>query len=149
MPSHPPTTFLVVEDNDTLRGVLRQVLERPDRELLLAADAESALAVFRHHDGPLDVVIADVHLPRMDGVTLAEELRRRDPAIAVVLVSGSFDDVRSDFIELEKPYTLDALEASIADALRAAASLRAALASRPLEGRAHSGASPPVEDQPA
>jgi CheY-like chemotaxis protein len=114
------TTILIVEDNDTLRALLKRMLERLDRHVLVAADAESALALMAHSQQPIGLVIADVRLPGMNGVTLAQELRRRDPSIAVLLVSGGFDGPAGEFPELDKPFTLQALEMRIAEVVSAA-----------------------------
>ncbi|MGH3073148.1 MAG: response regulator [Gaiellaceae bacterium] len=111
------TTVLVVEDNDLLRDLLGRTLARLDRRVLVAADADSALALFDHHDARVDLVIADVRLPGMNGPALAAELRRRDPDVGVLLVSGGFDSGPGAFPELDKPFTLEALEQRISEVL--------------------------------
>ena len=62
--------------------------------MLSARDAEEALALFEGSD--VDVVITDVRMPGRDGVYLLSELRDRDPAVAVILITGyGTIDVRS------------------------------------------------------
>lgn len=91
-------------------SLLKRLRERIDVEVLTAATAERALSLVEHGEDRIGVVIADVHLPGMSGVALAKELRRRDPTIAVLLVSGDFDAPDGGFLKLDKPFTLDALE---------------------------------------
>jgi DNA-binding response OmpR family regulator len=114
------TNVLVVEDNEVLRGLLRTTLERASFRVLLAADAESALGLFASAEQPIDMLISDVKLPGMNGVKLAQELRRRDPHLPILLVSGAFDE-ETGFPELDKPFTLDELRRKIAEVARAAA----------------------------
>lgn len=114
------TNVLVVEDNEVLRGLLRTTLERSSFRVLLAADAESALGLFANAEQPIDMLISDVKLPGMNGVKLAQELRRRDPHLPILLVSGAFDE-ETGFPELDKPFTLDELRRKIAEVARAAA----------------------------
>jgi CheY-like chemotaxis protein len=115
------TTVLVVEDNQTVRTLLRRALERSEKRVLVATNARSALAIFDHFDEPVDLVVADVQLPGgMNGIQLAEEIRERDPRIGILLVSGSFDDPPGEFPELSKPFTLESLEQRIREVLVAA-----------------------------
>ncbi|MDX6439832.1 MAG: hypothetical protein QOF45_2415 [Gaiellaceae bacterium] len=108
------TTVLLVEDNDMVRTLLTRALERADHRVLTAADAERALALVEDYEHHIDVVVSDVRLPSMGGVEFAEELRRRDPELPVLLIGG-FDTAATGFPELEKPFTLDALQSKIAE----------------------------------
>ena len=78
--------ILVVEDDDDNRELLAELLRLEGHAVEEASDAERALELAARL--PFDAVIADVGLPRMDGITLARELRRRTPGVAVVAVSG-------------------------------------------------------------
>jgi DNA-binding NtrC family response regulator len=113
-------TVLVVDDDEMLRNLLCRMLERLDRRVLLAANAESALALFQHSEERIDLVISDARLSGMNGLMLAEELRLRDSAVAILLLSGSFDEPTGDFPELDKPFTLEALRERIDEILEPA-----------------------------
>lgn len=115
------TAILVVEANAIVRAMLRRALERHDHRVLLATNAESALALFEHCEEPIGLVISERQLPSMSGNRLADELRRRDPTIPILLVSSGFDGQPGDYPELGKPFTLQALEQRIAEVLTAAA----------------------------
>jgi CheY-like chemotaxis protein len=118
-------TVLVVDDDEMLRNLLLRMLERLGRRVLLAANAESALALFQHSEERIDLVISDARLSGMNGLMLAEELRLRDAEVAILLLSGSFDEPTGDFPELDKPFTLEALQRRIDEVLDPAGRSRA------------------------
>jgi hypothetical protein len=110
-PSVAPVV-LVVDDDGAIRGLMRRVFSARGFNVLTAQDATSALTVAERHTGGIHAVISDVVLPGLSGLDLVGELRRRDPNIAVVLVSGHSADAlvhhgamepRSEF--LAKPFT--------------------------------------------
>lgn len=133
------TAILVVEANAIVRTMLRRALERRDHHVLLATNAESALALFEHSEEPIGLVISEQRLSGMNGGRLADELRRRDPMIPILLVGSGIDGPPGDYPELDKPFTLDALEQRIAEVLTAASriafSSEAAVASSLLRDR--------------
>ena len=79
-------SVLVVDDEPGVRGLLDSMLRRAGFEVHLAAAAEEALETFRRVE--LDVVIADVVMPGMDGVTLLDELLELDAGVPVLLMTG-------------------------------------------------------------
>jgi DNA-binding NarL/FixJ family response regulator len=83
---------LVVDDHAVLRQALAIALETEDdiEVVDLAADAPQALSTIREHD--IDVALVDYILDGLDGVTLARELRARDPSIAVIILTAEDDD---------------------------------------------------------
>jgi PAS domain S-box-containing protein len=81
-------TILLVEDNALLRALIAEVLESAGYEVLTATDGEDALAVAEAAALPVDLVLTDVMMPRIDGRQLAERLLARDPATRIVFTSG-------------------------------------------------------------
>ena len=83
---------LVVDDHAVLRQALGIALEtEEDIEVVdLAADAPQALSTIREND--IDVALVDYVLDGLDGVSLARELRARDPSIAVIMLTADDDD---------------------------------------------------------
>jgi DNA-binding response OmpR family regulator len=77
---------LVVDDEEALRALLMRVLENEGFEPFPASDGEEAIRLFRERS-PL-VVLSDIRMPRMDGLTLLTEIRKIDPAAAVILMTG-------------------------------------------------------------
>ncbi|QPF74142.1 response regulator [Roseateles sp. DAIF2] len=80
---------LLVEDNEELGRVTASLLASFGCRVRHARGADEALALVGPGQEPVDVVLSDVAMPgAMDGLALARALRRRDPALPVVLISG-------------------------------------------------------------
>jgi PAS domain S-box-containing protein len=82
-------TILLCEDDDGVRHLARQVLQRHGLSVLEAVSAEDALDVRARHGAPIDVLLSDVVLPAMAGDELAAQLQREEPDLLVVLMSGT------------------------------------------------------------
>lgn len=78
---------LLVEDEAPLRRLAEQVLRREGMEVRAAGDGEEALDLLAGGVAP-DILVSDVAMPGMDGVSLLREIRRRLPSLPAVLVSG-------------------------------------------------------------
>lgn len=80
--------MLIVEDQETMRQKLREYLqaEFPGRLIREAATGSEALA--RCREGAPQVVLMDIGLPDIDGITLTAEIKRMLPATAVIVVSS-------------------------------------------------------------
>ena len=109
-------TILLVEDDTQVRDVARRALERAGYSVLVAADAEVAIAFADRHPGHIHLLITDVVLPRVNGRELAARLAIHRPAIKVLYVSGTSDGaiarhrmLEPDIEFLEKPFALDGL----------------------------------------
>jgi DNA-binding response OmpR family regulator len=79
---------LLVEDEPALTRFATQALTRAGYEVTSAPDGESALRLFDDPALAVDVVVSDVTMPGMTGDRLARELRRRRPALPVILTTG-------------------------------------------------------------
>ena len=125
----PPThrassTILLVEDDELLRRVITRSLVDAGYQVLVASDGEQALDVAAKHDGPIDVLITDVIMPKISGRVLAERFASTRPETKILYVSGYTDQIIAQHGVLEpgqnflaKPYTLDALERRIDELL--------------------------------
>ena len=80
-------TVLVVDDEENVRGSIRQVLERNGFRVLLAGDGEEAMRVFRSSAGPIDLLLTDAVMPGVSGAELAERLCGRLPGLKVIYMS--------------------------------------------------------------
>jgi len=85
-PASPALRVLVVDDDPAVREVLTRVLQRAGHSVTGVASAEEALDRFAALE--YDLIFADLSLTGMDGATLLEEVRARDPRIAAVVVTG-------------------------------------------------------------
>ena len=82
-------TVLVLDDEPGNRKVMCAILERSGFTPLEAATGAEALKISGSHEGPIDLFVADVHLPDQSGVDVAAEILRRCPETRVLFVSGT------------------------------------------------------------
>ena len=113
----PAGRVLVVEDNAEVAEVSRDYFEQLGFQVRHAASAQAGLD-FLEHEHNVDLVFSDILMPGgMNGVEMAETIRRRFPQIAVLLTTGysssAQDAVRRGFEVLPKPYDLAALERAL------------------------------------
>jgi PAS domain S-box-containing protein len=104
-------TILVVEDDDILRAAARDVLEEAGYHVLAANDAASALAICSS-GVPIELVLSDIKLPRVDGLELAKQLRAHRPDLKVLWMSGHPADTFPSDVHtayLKKPFTVEVL----------------------------------------
>jgi len=113
-------TILFVEDEAGIRRLGARALERQGYSILEAADAEHALALVEGYPGSIDLLIADVVMPRMGGRELAQLLRAKRPEMNVLYTSGFTDDAvlrhgvrASEVAFLPKPYDLIGLRRKV------------------------------------
>jgi hypothetical protein len=115
-------TVLVVEDQAAIRTLARRCLVRAGYRVHEAADGEEALARVVS-DAP-DLLLTDVVMPHMSGVTLAQRLRARFPEMRVLFVSGHPDEllleqgVSAPELLLLKPFSTEELLDAVGRALR-------------------------------
>ena len=88
--------ILIAEDDDAVRRLLNVVLAKPGRTVLSSVDGLSALEEAERNGLPIDLLVADVGLPRLNGFDLAQQLRQQFPKVEILYVSGYLE---SDVIE--------------------------------------------------
>jgi CheY-like chemotaxis protein len=116
-----PARVLLVEDEEIVRKLLAEQLERAGHRVLPTPSASEALQVLARE--PVDVVVSDVGLPGINGASLAELVRGRHPGIGVLLISGYPGDVLASSPALagvqllQKPFTARDLEHALASVL--------------------------------
>ena len=114
---------LLVEDEDVVRSFSVRALTRQGYEVLEASDGQEALDIVAEHDGNIDIVVTDVVMPEMDGPTMFRELRKTNPAIKVIFVSGYPNEAfretlgTEDVAFLPKPFSLAQLAAKVKEEL--------------------------------
>ncbi len=87
-------TLLVVDDDNAIRNLLCRVLRRQGYRVFEATDGIEALEVAATIPGALDLLVTDVVMPRMDGVTLAVQLLADRSETKVLYISGFYDERR-------------------------------------------------------
>jgi CheY-like chemotaxis protein len=80
--------ILVVDDEDSIVQITKQILIRRNYNVLTAVDGIEAIDIFRIHTGEIDLVILDLTMPIMDGADVYRELKAIRPDIPIVLTSG-------------------------------------------------------------
>lgn len=132
------TTILVVDDEPDLEALIVQRFRRPIRAgemaFLFARDGVEALDLIARHAG-IAIVLADINMPRMDGLTLLGELQKTAEPLATVIVSayGDMNNIRTAmnrgaFDFLTKPIDFTDFEATVAKTQRHVSALREARA---------------------
>jgi PAS domain S-box-containing protein len=126
-PTASPTgseTVLLVEDEAALRRLSRRVLAQFGYTVLEAPDGEEALHLAEAYRGPINLVLTDVVMPRLNGRDLAERVRASHPEARVLFMSGYVDDAvvqhglqTQSIALLRKPFTPYALAARIREVL--------------------------------
>jgi two-component system, cell cycle sensor histidine kinase and response regulator CckA len=117
-------TVLLVEDEQGVRMLTRLALERGGYAVLTAASPEEAIRMATEHRGRIDLVLADVIMPLMNGRELAEWLVVRYPDARVLFMSGYTDDTliphgvaSGEMAFLHKPFTPTTLLQRVRDVL--------------------------------
>ncbi len=114
---------LVVEDDTPIRGLVATLLGELGIEARTAADGAEALEVISSDPTGVRVVLTDVAMPGMNGVTLARRIREARPDLPVLFMSGCSDSMleqyglTDDQVLLRKPFTLQDLSQAIQAAL--------------------------------
>jgi DNA-binding NtrC family response regulator len=116
---------LVVEDEGALRKLMTKVLERAGFQVVEAKDGEQAVEICKSAAEPLDMVVSDLAMPKLNGLQLKEAVSGLCPAAKFLLISGYAEDVvddptilRTDTNFLEKPFLPDELILKVQEVLR-------------------------------
>src|SRR5512132_4568588 len=106
---------LVADDDVSVRTLVELALRRQGHEVVLAGDADAALAIASDPREAIDLLVTDYTMPGRSGLQLAADVRAVRPGIAIVLMSGwqldrPVDGISGPPIEvLEKPFDLSGL----------------------------------------
>lgn len=129
----PPNnaTILVVDDEPTLRSVIRRCLLREGYTVLLAEDGEQALEIAHAHEGSIHLLLTDVVMPGLTGLELAQRLSPSRPDMPVLFISGfTFEesvpppDIARGTAYLPKPFDTKTLTEKVRELLFAARAAR-------------------------
>jgi signal transduction histidine kinase/ActR/RegA family two-component response regulator len=117
-------TVLLVEDEDQVRELTREILEQNGYRVFETSNAQGAIEICRGHDGPIHLMLTDVVMPQMNGHDLFDRVASVRPEMKVIFMSGYTDRAvivegerswRADY--LPKPFTLDALAGKVRQVL--------------------------------
>ena len=105
-----PRSILIVDDSPAIRSVVIGVLRQQGYTVYEAESGVAALAEMQRHKGEIGLVMSDVVMPDMDGLTLAQQLRKQLPKLPIVLLSMHINEdthwvtEESNFSFLPKPF---------------------------------------------
>ena len=117
-------TIVLVEDESSLRRLMRTTLERQGYRVLEAKDGAEGLSLCRHNLEHIDLVVTDLAMPRMTGLQLKEKVVALRSSMKFLLISGYAEDLlgsreqianAGDF--LEKPFLPDELARRVREIL--------------------------------
>jgi EAL domain-containing protein (putative c-di-GMP-specific phosphodiesterase class I)/CheY-like chemotaxis protein len=118
----PPARVLVADDDESVRTLMGRILSTSGHEVVLAIDGEEALQLYSQSS--IDLIVSDIAMPRMDGLTLLRRVREDDEDIPFILLAGApsadtaIDALRFHATEyLPKPIRPDQLLQSVMHAL--------------------------------
>jgi CheY-like chemotaxis protein len=122
-------TILLVEDEESVRELVRDTLTNKGYRVMEAKNGEAGLRVSEEHQGAIDMLITDVVMPGMSGRELAKRVSAARPDVKVLFLSGYTEDaiIHEGVLEpgtafLQKPFTLQVLSRKVREVLRAESS---------------------------
>lgn len=117
-------TILLVEDDETVRKFVNEVLESDGYRLLVASNGGAALSICAQYEEPIHLLLTDVFMPEMSGRELTNRLAAVRPELKVLYMSGYTDDVVAHHgvlpegtAFLQKPFGADVLARKVREVL--------------------------------
>lgn len=118
-------TILLVEDEEMVRGLMCEVLERDGYKVLSCSHPREGIEASRQHCGRIDLLLTDVVMPGMNGWEMAKRIQEILPKLRVVFMSGYTEhaltrdgEVDSRIEYLQKPFTLRTLREKLTRLLK-------------------------------
>jgi len=117
-------TVLLVEDEESVRELVRETLKSKGYSVMEAPDGIQGMKVAESFDGKIDILITDVAMPGMSGHELAKRVVASRPGIKILFLSGYTEDaiIHEGVLDpgtafLQKPFTLQALARKVREVL--------------------------------
>jgi signal transduction histidine kinase/CheY-like chemotaxis protein len=118
--AHGKGTILVVDDEEYIRNILRNMLEKLGYKVLLAANGKEAVDTYAKDGERIDLVILDLIMPVMSGREAYEQLMRMNSGVKVLVASGHSTAEQSDFFArqnshafIQKPFKMHDISAKV------------------------------------
>jgi CheY-like chemotaxis protein len=115
------TTVLVADDEESVRRYIRNILAMQGLQVIEAVDGVDAMQKLKCLETPLDLLVTDLRMPRMDGIELARAVTNAQPHTVVLYISGYPFDLEEERCRnpgricgfLPKPFTPKALSETV------------------------------------
>lgn len=98
--------ILVVDDEDLVRLTLRQMLEAGGHEVIEAANGKQGVAL--EAENSVDLVVTDIIMPEQEGIETIVQLRRKNPSLKIIAISGGGRMKNMDFLKIAANVGADA-----------------------------------------
>jgi len=118
---HGSDTILVVEDEPAVLALVAEMLQSKGYNVMAAASAEEAMQISERFPGAIDLLLTDLSLPEINGVTLTAELTKLRPAMKTIHMSGHSErwlPGGSSIPLLQKPFNPSTLYQMVFDVLK-------------------------------
>lgn len=119
-------TVLLVEDEDVVRGLARQILEQAGYKVIESSRGREAVRLYSESDRPIDLLLTDVVMPETSGKEVADQLTALNSKLKVLFMSGYTDEaivhhgvLDSNIEFIQKPFTPAALARKVREVLDA------------------------------
>jgi DNA-binding NtrC family response regulator len=110
-------TILLADDDAAVRDLVRRALSAEGHTVYATQDGLEALECLETNGASVDVLVTDVDMPQLDGITLAEKALVLKPNLAVILMSGFSDQLERAarlrvrrLLSISKPFTLEQIK---------------------------------------
>jgi DNA-binding NtrC family response regulator len=110
-------TILLADDDAAVRDLVKRALTVDGHTVHVTQDGMEALDCLNANGSTIDVLVTDVDMPQLDGITLAEKALAIKPGLAIVLMSGFSDQLDRAarlrvrrLLSIEKPFTLEQIK---------------------------------------
>jgi CheY-like chemotaxis protein len=101
-------TILVVDDDESIRRLVSNILESAGNRTVTAANGAEAVAVYRSYADHIDLVITDINMPVMDGVQEILRIRMTNPNAKIICMTSDLGDQRTNgAVLLSKPFSTE------------------------------------------
>lgn len=115
-------TILLVDDDEALRRFVQRILIQQGFHVIQASNGAEALGVASAYAQPVDLLLTDVIMPKVNGLVLAQRLLQERPHIGVLYMSGYVEKSmllakHPESMLIQKPFTPDALIAAVRQVL--------------------------------
>ena len=84
--------ILVIEDDEMMRDLLQMILENEGYAVLCAGDGVEAVQLHERHEEKIRLILFDMELPRLNGLEAYRRIKKIDPSVKAIFVSGFFDE---------------------------------------------------------
>ena len=126
LPGGAGETILLVEDEEAVRRMMAEGLQRDGYSVLAAGNAPEAISLLERHPGPIGMLLTDLMLPGMNGMELARRLMPSHPGMKVLFISGYTEEEVGKFVRkehgtafLQKPVTPSVVSRKVREVLDA------------------------------